>query len=177
MTGADHMELEFGSYKLRPFRRGDEPSIAENISDRKIERYTLAIPYPYTLKAARQWVDLNRKLARSKKSTQFNLAIDLDGDVIGGIGLSSMNGHRAEIGYWLGVKYWGRGIVPGAVKALTRYAFRELKLRRVYAKVFPVNKASARVLEKAGYKYEGRLIKDAVKHGRPVDGLLFARTR
>ncbi len=151
--------------------------MAGNINDRKIERYTLNIPYPYPLKAARQWVDLNLKLARGKRMTQLNLAIDLDGQVIGGIGLSAMNGHRAELGYWLGVKYWGRGIVAGAVKVLTRYALRELKLRRVYAKVFPVNKASARVLEKAGYKYEGRLVKDAVKHGRAVDGLLYARTR
>ena len=171
------MELEFGRYKLRPFRRGDEPSIAENINDRKIERYTLNIPYPYTLEGAREWVDFNRKLARGKKKTQLNLAIDLDGKVIGGIGLSAMNGHRAELGYWLGVKYWGRGIVTVAVKTLTRYALKELKLRRVYAKAFVVNKASARVLEKAGYKYEGRLVNDAMKHGRPVDGLLFAKTR
>jgi RimJ/RimL family protein N-acetyltransferase len=171
------MELKFGRYRLRPFRRGDEPSIAENINDRKIERYTLNIPYPYTLELARGWVDFNRKLERSKEKTQLNLAIDLDGAVIGGIGLSAMNGHRAEIGYWLGVKYWGRGIVPGAVKTLTRYALTELKLRRVYGKVFVVNKASARVLQKAGYKYEGRLVNDAMKHGRPVDGLLFAKTR
>ena len=171
------MEFKFGLYKLRPFRRGDEPAIAENINDRKIERYTLNIPYPYTLKSAREWVDFNRKLARGGNKAQLNLAIDLDGRVIGGIGLFAMNGHRAEIGYWLGVKYWGRGIVPGAVKTLTRYALKELKLRRVYAKVFAVNKASARVLQKAGYKYEGRLVKDAVKHGRPVDGLLFAKTR
>jgi RimJ/RimL family protein N-acetyltransferase len=54
---------------------------------------------------------------------------------------------------------------------------RDLKLRRVYAKVFPVNKASARVMQKAGYKYEGRLIKEHLKHGRPVDALLFAKTR
>lgn len=171
------MELEFGDYKLRPFRRGDEPSIVENINDRRVERYTLNIPYPYTLKGARGWVDFNRKLDRSNKKTQLNLAIDLGGKVIGGIGLAAMNGHRAEMGYWLGVEYWGRGIVSGAVKTLTRYAFKELKLRRIYAKVFVVNKASARVLEKAGYKYEGRLVKDAVKHGRPVDGLLYARTR
>lgn len=171
------MEIKFGIYKLRPFRRGDEPSIAENINDRKIERYTLNIPYPYTLKAARQWVDFNLKLARSGNKEQVNFAIDLDGEVIGGIGLFKMNGHSAEIGYWLGVKYWGRGIVPAAVKALTRYAMKELKLRRVYAKVFSVNKASARVLEKAGYKYEGCLVKDHLKRGRPVDALLYARTR
>jgi len=53
------MTLCFGKYKLRPFRRGDEPSIAANINDKKIERYTLAIPYPYGLKCARQWVKFN----------------------------------------------------------------------------------------------------------------------
>ena len=166
-----------GRYRLRPFRRGDEPSIAENINDRKIERYTLNIPHPYGLKEARQWVDFNRRLARDPKATQVNFAIDLDGRVIGGLGMFRMNGHSAEIGYWLGVKYWGQGIVPRAVKALTRYAMKALGLRRVYAKVFPVNKASARVLEKCGYKYEGRMVKADVKHGRPVDALLFARTR
>lgn len=171
------MEIEFANYKLRPFRRGDEASIAENINHRMIERYTLRIPYPYSLEGAREWVAYNLRLARSKDKEQLNLAIDLDGRVIGGIGLFSMNGHSAEIGYWLGVKYWGRGIVSGAVKALTDCALRELKLRRVYAKVFPVNKASARVLQKAGYKYEGRLIKEHLKHGRPVDALLFAKTR
>ena len=103
------MTLCFGKYKLRPFRRGDEPSIAANINDKKIERYTLAIPYPYGLKCARQWVKFNSDLARKKKRTQQNFAIDLAGEVIGGIGLSSIRGHKAEIGYWLGVNYWGRG--------------------------------------------------------------------
>lgn len=171
------MEIEFANYKLRPFRRGDEPSIAENINHRKIERYTLRIPYPYSLEGARGWVAYNLRLAKRKARTELNFAIDLDGSVIGGIGLFSMDGHSAEIGYWLGVKYWGRGIASGAVKALTDHALRELKLRRVYAKVFAVNKASARVLQKAGYKYEGRLIKEHLKHGRAIDALLFARTR
>ena len=177
MDGKSDVELKFGRYRLRPFRRGDEPAIAENINDRLIERYTLNIPHPYTLQMARQWVDFNRKLKRAGDTTQRNFAIDLDGSVIGGVGLFRINGHSGEIGYWLGVKYWGRGIVPGAVKALTRYALKELKLRRVYAKVFSVNKASARVLEKAGYKYEGCLVKDHLKHGRPVDALVYAKTR
>lgn len=171
------MEIKFGDYVMRPFRRGDEPEIARNINDRRIERYTLNIPHPYGFKEARHWVDLNRKLDRAKKRAQMNLAITLGGRVIGGIGLFRMNGHSAEIGYWLGTAYWGRGIVPGAVKALTRYAMKELKLRRVYGKVFSANKASARVLEKCGYKYEGRLVKDALKRGRPVDSLIFAKTR
>ncbi|HBA60115.1 MAG TPA: GNAT family N-acetyltransferase [Elusimicrobia bacterium] len=171
------MELKFGEYRLRHFRRGDEPSIAANINDRKIERYTLNIPYPYDLKCAREWVGFNLKLYRKKQSPQLNLAIDLAGEVIGGIGLFSISGHRAELGYWLGVKHWGKGIVTAAVRTLTRHALKELKLLRVYATVLPVNKASARVLQKAGYKYEGRMVKQHLKRGKPQDALLFAKTR
>jgi [ribosomal protein S5]-alanine N-acetyltransferase len=171
------MELRLGKYKLRPFRKGDEPSLAENINSRKIERYTLNIPYPYKLENARQWVSYNRKLARKKDRSQLNFALDSGGRVIGSVGLSAMNGHRAEMGYWLGVKYWGKGIVTAAVKLLTNYALKELGLRRVYAHVVPANRASVRVLEKAGYKYEGLLRKHSIKRGKPVDLLLFAKTR
>ncbi len=172
------MELCFGKYKLRPFRRGDETSLAENINHKKIERYTLRIPCPYTPANARQWVNFNLKLVRSKERPgQLNFAVDLDGRVIGGLGLFNINGHSAELGYWLGVNYWGKGIVTAAVKQLTGYALKELGLVRVYAKVFSANKASARVLEKAGYKYEGRLRKDCMKREKPVDSLLFAKTR
>ncbi|HNW43918.1 MAG TPA: GNAT family protein [Elusimicrobiales bacterium] len=171
------MELRFGKYALRPFRKGDEPSLAENISDKKIARYTLHIAYPYTAENAALWVDYNRMLARKKDKKQLHLALDLDGLVIGGLGLANINGHRAELCYWLGVKYWGGGIMTAAVRSLTKYALEELALRRVYAQVVPANKASSRVLEKAGYKYEGRLRKHEMKLGKPVDLLLYAKVR
>jgi len=162
---------------LRPFRKGDETSLTGNISNRKIARNTLAIPYPYTLKAAGFWVRYNRALAKKRKRPQFHFAIDIGGEVAGGMGLSHVNGHSAEIGYWLGENYWGRGIATGAVKLLTKYAFTGLGLRRVYAYVFSFNKASARVLEKAGYKFEGKLQKAVLKNGKPIDELVFAKVR
>lgn len=164
-------------FSLRPFKKGDEASLAANISNRKIERNTLVIPYPYTMKAARFWVRYNLALAKKKEKSQLHLAIDAGGEVIGGMGLSHADGHSAEIGYWLGENYWGRGIATEAVKLLTKYAFSGLGLRRVYAYVFSFNKASARVLEKAGYKLEGKLRKQAVKRGKPIDALLFAKVR
>jgi len=162
---------------LRPFKKGDELSVAKNINNIKIARNTLHIVYPYDMKAARSWIELNLKLDKEKDKSQFHLAIAINGEASGGIGLSQVNGHSAEIGYWLGENYWGRGIATKAVKLLTRHAFAKLGLRRVYAYVFPFNKASSRVLQKAGYKFEGKLRKNILKDGKPIDELLFAKTR
>ena len=107
----------------------------------------------------------------------MNFAIDIEGKVIGGIGLDNIEGHEAEIGYWLGQQYSGKGIMTSAVKLVTEYGFSRLGLSRIYAYVFTFNKASARVLEKAGYKYEGKLRKNVLKEGRLIDNLLFAKVK
>src|SRR4030042_5496 len=85
--------------------------------------------------------------------------------------LEKIDGHEAEIGYWLGERYWGQGAMTAAVKAVTAYAFTDLGLGMVYACIFPSNKASARVLEKAGYKCESRLRRYVLKDGRWRDCL------
>lgn len=167
--------IRLGQFTLRPYRKGDEHSLVENINNVKIARATLTIPYPYRMEDALSWLENNLKAGRKRKKTEVILAIDKDGQVIGGIGLEKIDGHQAEIGYWLGEKYWGRGIVTSAVEAVTRHAFTDLRLKRVYACVFPPNKASARVLEKAGYRFEGRLRRHVVKDGRRRDCLLFAK--
>jgi RimJ/RimL family protein N-acetyltransferase len=98
---------------------------------------------------------------------------------VGGIGFSVQTdvGHRsAEIGYWLGEEYWGRGIVTQALVAVSEYAFSHHDLCRLYAHVFEWNPASARVLEKASYVFEGRLKKSVTKDGKTIDQLIYART-
>ena len=147
-------------FTLRPFRKGDEISLRKNINDRKIARYTLTIPYPYTMKDARFWVSQHTKGKRKDKMT---FVIDIGGEVAGSIGLSR-DGHKAEMGYWLGINYWGQGIMTQAVKRVMHYGFSELGLRRIYAGVFPANKASAKVLEKAGLKLEGLVRKNHIKN-------------
>lgn len=164
-------------FRLRAFKKGDEGSLIENINNKKIERNTSRIPYPYKSKDARFWINHNLKLRRKKKKTEINFAVDIEGKVVGGIGLDKIDGHKAEIGYWLGEKCWGQGIMTSAVKLVTRYAFTELGLKRVYAYVFLFNKASVRVLEKAGYKYEGKLRKHVLKNNKPIDHLLFAKIK
>ncbi len=162
---------------LRPFRKGDEESSIRNINNRTIARNTLSIPYPYRLKDARSWISRNLKLARKKKKTEINFAIVINDEVIGSIGLNKIYGHSAEIGYWLGKKYRGQGIMTEAVKLITKYGFQKLKLRRIYAYIFAWNKASAAVLKGNGFKYEGRLKKHSKKANKLLDDLLFAKVK
>lgn len=162
---------------LRPWRPSDALALPRLANNRKIWLNLRDIfPHPYTSEDAREW------LARCAAATgaPANLAIEFEGDVIGGIGLQFFaDVHRltAEIGYWLGEPFWGRGFATVAVKAMTDYAFASFDLYRVQATVFEWNPASARVLEKAGYKLEGRLRGGIIKDGRIGDALMYSRLR
>ncbi len=81
----------------------------------------------------------------------------------------------AEVGYWIGQPYWGRGYATAAVKQLAGIAFNDLKLVRIYAEVFACNPASMRVLEKAGFTLEGVLKKNMIKEGEIMDSYLYSR--
>ena len=164
-------------FVLRPFRKGDEESLRKNINNRKIYRYTMLIPHPYTRRHASEWVKKKISQRGKKKAGELSFAIDVKGDVVGGIGLLHIEKHKAEIGYWLGEKDWGKGIMTAAVKLMISFCFGKLKLQRVYASVFKGNKASARVLEKAGFKFEGINRKNYLKDKKLFDGLLYAKVR
>ena len=162
---------------LRPFRRGDEKSLAGNINNKKIYRNTAVIPYPYNLKDAKNWILKNLKESKKKNPKMINFVIDINGEVVGSVGLSDIKEFKAEIGYWLAEKYWGRGIMTKAVKLVTKFGFDKLKLKRIYAFVFPFNKASMKVLKKAGYKFEGILRKNSKKDGKFLDDYLFSKIK
>jgi [ribosomal protein S5]-alanine N-acetyltransferase len=97
-----------------------------------------------------------------------------------GLGFASeLNVHRrtAELGYWLGEEFWRRGIMTEAVAAFTDFCFENFQLRRIHAEPFANNPASARVLEKAGFTFEGRLKNNVLKDEKLLDSLLYARTK
>ncbi len=87
------------------------------------------------------------------------------------------DGKTVELGYWLGEAHWGRGVMTGAVRGFTEYAFGAFELCRIFAVVFEWNSASRRVLEKAGYELEGRMRRAAVKDGQVIDQFLYATVR
>ena len=162
---------------LRSYRKGDEESLAKNIYDKTIARSTLRIPYPYTLKDAKEWVRKNLKENRKKKPDEINFVVDINGEVAGGIGLSEIKDYQAEIGFWVASKYRNKGITTLALKKVTKFGFEKIKLRRIYACVFPFNKASMRVLKKNGYKLEGILRKEIKKGNKLLDNYLFAKVK
>jgi RimJ/RimL family protein N-acetyltransferase len=104
----------------------------------------------------------------------------VDENLIGGVGSDSLEfgtTHRAEISYWLGARFWGQGIMSDAVRLYVEYAFSELDLLRLTAHTFEFNVGSARVLEKNGFKLEGRLRKHFRKDGELLDARIYGLLR
>ena len=162
---------------LRPIKASDASGLQRNINDRTIYRNTLHIPHPYTLKDARDWIKKNQQQQKQKRPDAVSFAIEINDEVVGGTGLHNIVWeHKAELGYWLGRKYWGQGLMTKIVREVLKYGFQELKLKRIYAFTFPHNKASARVLQKNGFKQEGYLKKNVKKADRLIDEYLFAKT-
>lgn len=166
-------ELKGERCLLRRWQKPDRGSLVRYANSRKIwinlrDRF----PHPYTEADAEQWI--SESLA---EATPTRFAIVANGQAIGGIGLELNNdvfARSAEIGYWLGEPFWGRGIATDAVRTFTGYGFSAFDLCRIYAGVFEWNPASARVLERAGYVCEGRLRKSVTKDGRTIDQWLYA---
>ncbi|HZO92884.1 MAG TPA: GNAT family N-acetyltransferase [Candidatus Baltobacteraceae bacterium] len=162
------MILETPSCIVRPPRLGDAPSVAECANDFDVWRNLRdRFPYPYTVQDAEEWIRRNSGL---EPATTF--FIEVGGHAAGGIALmpnDDIQRCSAELGYWLGRTFWGRGIVTDAVRAVARYGLERLALTRVYALPFARNAASRRVLAKAGFVEEGILRKAAVKNGEVID--------
>ncbi len=168
------MMLKTKQFTLRPFRKGDEHSLQKNINDKGIYRYTLRIPHPYTAKHAKEWV----KTTTSQSKKNFSrFVIDIDGEVAGSVAIESIEGAKGEIGYWLAKKYWNKGITTRAAGMMAKIGFKNLKLKRIYANIHVNNRASARVLEKNGFKKEGCLRKAGFKEGKVFDVFLYAKVK
>ncbi len=170
------MEIKLHTCTLRYWRRGDEDSLARYADNYQIWRNLRdRFPHPYTPEDAREWID--HTLA---EDPPLNLAIAVNAEAVGGIGIipgTDIHHRSAEIGYWLGEEFWGRGIATEAVKAASQWAFENYDLKRLWAGVFEHNAASARVLVKAGYQFEARLLQAVTKEGRTLDDLLYALVR
>jgi RimJ/RimL family protein N-acetyltransferase len=162
---------------LRAWRRGDEEVLPAIADDRRIWRnLTNRFPHPYRREDAVAWIDH----ADDDPDNARHHAIVADGAVVGGVGferLGDLSTRTAEIGYWLGTAFWGRGIATRALALATTVAFRDFDFERLQAGVLAWNPASCRVLEKAGYVYEGRLRRHVYKDGEVCDQLLYAMLR
>jgi ribosomal-protein-alanine N-acetyltransferase len=167
--------LELDKCTVRSYRAEDAESLAAHANNRKVwQNLRDGFPHPYSIEDARTFI---RRAVSANPESMY--AICVEGSAAGGIGFSphtDIERISAEIGYWLGEPFWGRGIVTEALRAVTEYAVEQHGLLRVYAVPFESNKASHRVLEKSGYRLEGRMHKSAIKDGQVIDQLMYAYT-
>jgi RimJ/RimL family protein N-acetyltransferase len=143
--------------RLRPFGLADARDVQRLAGAREVFATTLLIPHPYPDGAAESWISTHAP--RFAEGSGLDLAIvPKEGPgIIGAIGLTvTAKAHRrAELGYWLGVPWWGRGLMTEAVKAMLAHGFETLGLERIEAHHFVGNAASGRVMAKAGMRHEG----------------------
>jgi len=177
MLFARFPEGKYGAFELRRHKKGDEKELAANINDKSVSKYTSRIPFPYSLSDAKSWIKHCSGENKKRKIKELNLAITIKGEVAGGISLFNLEGHKAEIGYWIAKKYWSRGIMTKAVGIVSRFGFSGLKLKRIYAPVFYHNDASSKVLENNGFVIEGIMKKHYLKNGKFYNAKMYAKVR
>ena len=167
------MELRSALCVVRTYRIGDAANLAKHGTNRRIwENLRDRFPHPFTEASGVAYIT---HVLENPETPSF--AIDVDGQAVGGISLhlgTDIERIGAEIGYWLGEAFWGRGIMTSAIRLVTDYAFQERKLIRVFAVPFTTNVASCRALEKVGYQREALMRRSALKDGTVRDQYLYA---
>lgn len=164
------MELQGKGFTLRNWKLSDAPAMQRNADNKNISKFLLdRFPSPYTIADAEAWVNL----WQGQQGPVINFAIaDENDEVIGGIGLEFREDVYRKtplIGYWLAEPYWGKGIMPQAVKLICDYAFAKLDVICILAYVLSKNPASMRVMEKAGFAKRGIIPQSVIKNGEVLD--------
>ncbi len=161
---------------LRKLKLSDAPSIYRYVKHRDITRWTLHIPYPYPKNGAIKFIRHSWALQRADKIINYAITVKGFDEVVGVIGFQDFDwpNQSAELGYWLGKPFWGKGLMTEAIGLMLELAFRKLKLHRVRAGVFADNPASVKVLMKNGFKREGVLRHRRLRYGKWRDTVLHA---
>ena len=161
--------------RLRAWTLEDAPALANN---KKVQdNLRDGLPFPYGEEDAKAF--LSAMLA-SDPDQNLAFAIEANGKLIGSISATrcaNIHFRTAELGYYLGEPYWGKGFATEAVRQICDYIYRNTDIIRIFAEPFAYNTASCRVLEKAGFQLEGLLRSNAVKNGRILDMKMYARIR
>lgn len=161
-------------FTLRPAKKGDVDSLWKNYNDSEVIKSFVTNPTKKKF-----YEDFKEGILKKEKNGE-RFVIEIDGLAVGKINLKltdPFNKTKAKIGYWIGKKYRGKGITTKVVKITVSYWMKKYKLVRVEARARTYNRASARVLEKAGFKLEGILRKNVNKEGKFYDDFLYAKIK
>jgi len=159
---------------LRPFKPADAAEVQRLAGDEDIARNVLAMPYPYLDGMAESWIETQAQDFKDGKSAIFAITLKNNGRLAGAIGLSLQAPYQlAEMGYWVGKEFWGNGYCTEAVRAIIRFGFSQPGLHKISASHFSNNPASGRVMQKAGMKYEAKLLSHMLHWGEYKDLVFY----
>lgn len=159
---------------LRPFLPTDASNVQQLAGNRAIADTTLNVPHPYEDGMAEAWISSHQPKAEAGELAAFAITTKAEDELVGAISLRIDRPFaRAELGYWIGEPYWGRGYCAEAATRIVQYGFTELELHRVHAAYFARNPASGRVLEKIGMSEEGTARQHIMKWGKFEDLVLY----
>ena len=160
---------------IREWRLKDKYDLSAMLNNKNIlNNLRDGLPYPYTINDAEEYITT---MLSADKTKTFAFAIVVNDVVVGSIGVfrcDNIHSRTAEMGYYMGEPYWGKGLGTSAVKQICKYVFENTDIIRIFAEPFAHNTASCRVLEKAGFQLEGILHSNAVKNGNVIDMKMYA---
>jgi [ribosomal protein S5]-alanine N-acetyltransferase len=166
--------IETERLRLVTLSEADIAELVPLIGDRRVASTTLRIPHPFAEEDAREYLNSPTK----ENELRLGIRLRATREFIGGIGLHPYQEHkRAELGYWIGVPYWGQGYATEAARGVVKYGFEKAQLNRIFAAHFKHNPASGKVLQKIGMKYEGCMRQNILKWGDFVDVELYSILR
>ncbi len=163
---------------IRCWKTEDANDLVKAVNNKKIlDNLRDGLPYPYTVKDAENYI---AAMLHADENTTYAFAITVDDKAVGSIGVfrkDNIHCRSAEMGYYVAEPYWCKGIATNAVMQICKYIFEKTDIIRIFAEPFAYNAASCRVLEKAGFVYEGTLRKNAVKNNVVMDMKMYAKIR
>jgi len=163
---------------LRPYRLSDADDLKRLAGDYDVARGTLLMPHPYEEGMAEEFIRRQEKAISEGEAFNFGIFSHGTEEFVGGIGIRVFKHHNtAELGYWIGKPYWGKGYATEAVAAVVEFGLADLGLRKIFAEHFKSNPASGRVLEKTGFLHEGCRRRHVLRFGTIQDVELYGQIK
>lgn len=157
--------------ELRPLNEIDPYQLAFHANDLKVSKYlSCSFPYPYTIDHALSFINY------SLDNHQVGFGIVVDDICIGCIGVTfqrDIHIKNCELGYWIGSKYWNKGIMSYIIPMICQYVFENFHIHKIFAEVIDDNIASRHILEKCGFHQEGQLVQHIYKNHLYYDAILY----
>jgi len=161
--------------KLRELKLSDAEFIAKNAKDRDITKYTFVIAPPFDLKTAQKFIRKANKEIKDKTAYEFGIELNDTKELIGTINLFNINqkNKNAEIGFWLAKEFWNKGLSDQSLDLMLEFGFNKLKLERIQGRVLDKNESAQKLLERTGFKLEGRLRQKTFLNNQWFDDLIY----